>query len=214
MRPRQRLFSTFIDLLAPVLCPGCDLPCGVAERPFCAACAPLLELPDASQRPPHGSAAVYLYGGPIADALLRLKYAGRTDLAAPLGGLLAAAALAYAGRVDRVVPLPLHVSRLRERGYNQSALLARHVAAALGVPLDVHTLQRVRPTRNQAGLPRDTRAENVRAAFVAKQSTRGGRILLIDDVRTTGATLAAGAQALLDAGHEEITTLALARAEG
>ena len=214
MRPRQRLLSAFIELLAPVHCPGCDLVCGAAERPFCAACAPLLEQPDASQRPPHGSAAVYLYGGPIADALLRLKYAGRTDLAVPLGALMAYAALAYAGCVDRVVPLPLHPTRLRQRGYNQSALLARHVAAALGVPLDLHTLHRVRPTRDQAGLPRDARAENVRGAFAAMSNTGRGRVLLIDDVRTTGATLAAGAQALLDAGHDEIHTLAMARAEG
>jgi ComF family protein len=183
-------------------------------RGFCSACAPLLDRPDASQRPPHPAAAVYLYGGPIADALLRLKYAGRSDLAVPLGALLADAALAYAGLIDRVVPLPLHPSRLRERGYNQSALLARCVASALGIPLDVHCLHRVRRTRDQAGLPREGRADNVRAAFVGTRCRGRARVLLIDDVRTTGATLAAGARALLDAGCDEVSTLALACAEG
>ncbi|MFI5308347.1 MAG: ComF family protein [Polyangiales bacterium] len=202
-----------LRLLAPSRCPGCDLPLGAAaQEVFCSACEPLLER--ASQQPPSLGAAVYVYAGPMADALRRLKYARRTELAAGLGTLLAVAARAYAGQVDRVMPLPLHRARLRERGFNQSALLARPVARALGLPLDVSSLRRLRLTRDQAGLARAERAENVLGAFVVLGKPRPERVLLIDDVRTTGATLASAASALLDRGFREVRTLALARAEG
>jgi ComF family protein len=212
MRNAAAAFDAFIRLLAPSRCPGCDLDLLVSESPFCPACLPLLEV--AAQRPPGLAAAAYVYAGPLADALRRFKYAGRTELAPALGALLAAAAAPYAGLVDRVMPLPLHASRLRERGFNQSALLARPVARALGVPLDVASLRRLRSTRDQASLPRAERAANVRGAFVVLGRPRPERVLLIDDVRTTGATLAAAAAALLDRGYREVRTLALARAEG
>jgi ComF family protein len=207
-----RFAAALIDLLAPRCCAACDFPLHSAS-PFCAACEPLLELTAPAQRPPEVAAAAFIYGGPIADAIVRLKYAGRSDLAGGLGRLLAEAARPYAGWVDSVVPLPLHPTRLRERGYNQSALLAAEVARAIGAPLDLRSLQRVRPTRDQAGLPRAERAENLRGAFAARPG-RLARVLLVDDVRTTGATLAAGAEALQRAGAGEIRTLALARAEG
>jgi ComF family protein len=200
-------------LLAPDRCPGCDLVLCSAVPGFCPACAPLLELSTAVQRAPALAAAAYVYCGPLADAICRLKYAARTELAPILGALLAEAALAYAGRVDRVLALPLHPARLRERGFNQSALLARPVARALGVALDVHSLRRIRPTCDQASLPRERRADNVRGAFVAVRRPAVDRVLLIDDVRTTGATLAAAGEALLEAGYGEVRTLALARAE-
>jgi ComF family protein len=126
---------------------------------------------------------------------------------------LADAALPYAGHVDRVMPMPLHPARLRERGFNQSALLARPVARALGVPCDATSLRRIRSSCDQASLPRAKRADNVRGAFAVTGHSRFGRVLLIDDVRTTGATLAAAADTLLEAGFAEVRTLALARAE-
>jgi ComF family protein len=208
-----RLLPAFLELLAPLRCPGCDAIAAATmlASPFCAACAPLVE--PAAQRPPGRLAAAFVFGGPVADAITRVKYARRADLARPLGALLAREALAYAGRVDRVVSMPLHPERLRARGFNQSALLAAPVARALGVPLDATALCRVRPTLEQAGLPRARRADNVRAAFRAYARVRGARVLLIDDVRTTGATAAEAGIALLDAGCEEVAMLALAQAE-
>lgn len=155
----------------------------------------------------------------MADAVQRLKYAGRSDLARPLGEALASSCHAYAGLVDAVVAIPLHQDRLRERGFNQSALLAGPVARALGVPLRGGALRRVRPTVAQASLPREDRLANVRGAFragprVGKRGRGLGRVLLVDDVRTTGATLASAAMALLDAGVPRVYTLALARADG
>lgn len=208
------IVSAWLHVLAPARCAGCDTALAIVDRAgFCGACRPLLEPAPPAHRPPHPVASVFVYGGPLADAIVRLKYAARTDIAPVLAAPLAEAALAYAGAVDRVVPLPLHGSRLRERGFNQSALLARPVARQLGVPLDTASLVRVRPTRDQAGLRRADRAENVRGAFAARGALAGKRMLLVDDVRTTGATLAAAADTLLRAGCAEVKTLALAHAE-
>lgn len=212
MAARVSIATAWLHLLAPARCAACDVRLGVTQVGFCDACAPLLEPAD-SHRPLDPAAAVYVYGGPLAAAIVRFKYAGRAELAPALAAPLADAALAYAGSVDRVLPLPLHASRLRERGFNQSALLARPVARALGVPLDTASLVRVRPTRDQAGLPRAQRAQNVRGAFATRRALPGQRVLLVDDVRTTGATLAAAAETLLRGGCTEVRTLALARAE-
>jgi ComF family protein len=206
--------SSLLQLLAPERCAACEGLLDESEPAFCSACAPLLEpIAVEAGAPPIGAPAAFLYGGPMADAIQRLKYAGRSELARPLGALLADYAIAFGGCVDRVVAVPLHPSRLRERGFNQSALLARPVANALGVPLDPHWLARVRPTRDQAGLAREERSHNLRGAFVAR-GARAQRVLLVDDVRTTGATLAEAAEALLRAGCAHVHTLALARASG
>lgn len=199
-----------LDLLAPRVCPGCDLE--TRGRGFCPACAPLLEPPPRWMRPPAPCAAAHLYAGPMADAIRRLKYARRTDLVAPLGALLVEAGLAYAGQVARVVPVPLHPLRLRQRGFNQSALLAAPVARALGVPLDVGSLRRVRPTQEQAGKVREARLVNVRGAFEVSRAV-GGPLLLVDDVRTTGATLTEAAVCLREAGAGPVRMLALAQAD-
>jgi ComF family protein len=208
--------SSLLKLLSPARCAACDALLAERESAFCAACAPLLEPSASTLEPgaaPVGAPAAFLYGGPLADAIQRLKYAGRSELARPLGALLADYAIVFGGLVERVVPVPLHPSRLRERGFNQSALLARPVARALGVPFDPYWLARVRPTRDQASLAREARGHNLRGAFAAR-GVRAQRVLLIDDVRTTGATLAEASEALLRAGCERVHTLALARAAG
>jgi ComF family protein len=112
--------------------------------------------------------------------------------------------------VDVVMPVPLFSSRLRARGFNQAALLARPVARRLGLSLAVMALYRVRDTAEQAGIARTERALNVKGAFRARSPRAPGRVLLIDDVRTTGATLAAASDALLNAGYTSVHALALA----
>jgi ComF family protein len=196
----------FLDLVAPLRCLGCEVELEGAAR-FCGACAPLLE------RAPPGAGAAFSYGGPLADAIRRLKYGGRSESAAPLGALLADRAVELAGRIDRVVPVPLHAGRLAARGYDQAALLALPVARRLGVPLDTGALRRVRATRVQASLPREHRVANVRAAFAAR-GVEGRRVLVIDDVRTTGATLGEACAAILAARASSVTALALAAVEG
>jgi predicted amidophosphoribosyltransferase len=152
-----------------------------------------------------------LYQGPVADAIRHFKYASKPERVRDLSPLLVEAALAHAGTVDVVVPMPLHPDKLRARGCNPSALLARPVARALGVPLCDHWLRRVRSTAAQAGLSRDGRVRNVSGAFAAKE-VPAARVLLIDDVRTTSATLDEAARCLAARGHD-VYTLALAWAE-
>ena len=207
------LIDGFFRLLAPAYCPGCDLPLRPGESEFCEACAPLLEKTPSALQPPAASSAIFVYGGPLADAIRRLKYGGRTEIGPVLGATLARAALPYAGRVDAVLPMPLHPRALRKRGFNQSICLARPVARALAVCLDPGSLQRRRDTSEQAGLSRAGRIANVKDAFRARPGKGLRRVLLVDDVRTTGATLASAADSLLQAGASRVYTLALARAE-
>lgn len=203
----------FSDLVAPPTCGACDLDLRTPEAGFCAGCATLIEPAHRTLQPPAPSAALFVYGGPLATALQRFKYNRRTELANPLSALLCTAVVAYAGRVDVVVPMPLHRKNLSERGYNQVALLSRPLARRLGVPMTVTQLKRVRPTDRQANLPREQRYQNVRGAFRAQPPTDGRRALLVDDVRTSGATLAEAAEALREAGATEVFTLALAFAQ-
>jgi ComF family protein len=158
---------------------------------------------------PEEPRAAFEYGGPVQEAIVRLKYGGRSDLGAPLGGLVARAAVGSAA--DLVVPVPLHPVRLSERGFNHAALLAGPVARALGVPLRASVLRR-QARAAQASLGRDERLANVRGAFTARCRIDGAAVMLVDDVITTGATSAACTEALLGAGARSVTVVALARA--
>jgi ComF family protein len=159
--------------------------------------------------------AFALYGGPVAVALRRLKYGDRPDLAGPLGHLLRRAARDARLCADLVVPVPLHPARLAERGYNQAALLGAAAASELGAPLAATALRRTRHTPQQARLDRARRLENVARAFQVRDPgrVRGRRVVLVDDVTTTGATLAACAEALRAAGAASVQALVVARVE-
>lgn len=207
------LFELLRDLLAPRECPGCG---GVVERSavFCAACAATVEpAPN-----PDGSSclAAHLFGGAVRDAIHRLKYGKRSDLARPLGHLLRAclARSPSPPRVDFVLPVPLHLARLVDRGFNQSGLLARSVAQHVRVPLRTGVLRRTAAGPAQAGLDRAARLTNVASAFSVTRASavRGKHVLVVDDVVTTGATLDACRKALLAAGAASVTCVALARA--
>src|SRR5205085_5468843 len=140
-------------------------------------------------------------GGARARAIQRFKYEDALRLAAPLGALLRDACRKGRPEADVVVPVPLHRRRLAERGYNQSALLARHVAAELRAPLATTALARVIDTVPQVELPRERRPINVEGAFRARRTLVSDRaISLVDDVSTTGSTIRACRRALLDAG--------------
>lgn len=191
---------TVLNLLTPSLCLACDHP---SDAPFCPACTSLLE------RSPVPT-SVFHYAGPIADAIHRYKYQGRSDLAAPLGALLAEAAEPLRGTVDAVVPVPLHWRRRRRRGFDQAALLAIPVARSIGAPVRLRGLRRVRHTASQIDLPRDERQENVRGAFRCWRLADAKRVLLVDDVKTTGATLSAASEALRAGGANEVEALVLA----
>ncbi len=184
-------------LLAP-RCAGCDAP----GAWLCLACREACD-PVRSGR----VHAAGVFGGPLRRALHRFKYEGERGLAAELGALVAgrvAADLARGVVLDVVVPAVLHRERARLRGYDQAALLAAEVARLSGLPVRV-PLRRVHLARPQVELDRAARAANVRGAFIAEaDALRGLRVALIDDVATTGATLAAATSALRAAGAREV----------
>jgi ComF family protein len=190
-------------LLAP-RCAGCD-------RPGPWLCVECRDGCDPIRRGRLHAASAY--GGAIARALHRFKYRGERALATELGGLVAARVacdLARGVALDVVVPAVLHQQRARERGYDQARLLADVVARSCDLPLRV-PLRRVRLARPQVELDRAARSANVRGAFIAEAGAlRGLRVALVDDVATTGATLAAAGGALRAAGAREVRAYVVA----
>jgi ComF family protein len=232
----MRLGTELLDLLFPPACaacaellelPGafcrwCDLATEPVPRPGCPQCGE----PDGrgrrcgrcrARRPPFTSSfAAFVHEGPLARAIHRFKYEGHSELGVPLGQALARAAGSWLSALPspELVPVPLHVNRLRRRGYDQAGLLTRTLARATGLPLHASALQRTRATLRQVGLSEAQRTLNVAGAFQASPVVAGRTIVLVDDVVTTGATARAAAEPVLSAGALAVHVLTLARAVG
>jgi ComF family protein len=218
------------DLLWPQICPACACESDDASAGLCAACR--LDLADLADEPACGACGKPVvsddapcpwcdgtgqgsikrvhrlapYAGPIPALVRAAKYAGRWELALGLGRLLADRCVPLPSEA-RLVPVPLHPRRRRERGYDQALLITR----GLGTPTEA--LARVRPTQPQAALDAvATRRSNVRDAFVLlePQAVRGRDVILVDDVLTTGATLRSAARALGSAGPASISAAVVA----
>lgn len=196
------------DLLSPPSCAACDVRT-TRRSVFCPACVPTIERAGLRSEP----LAFALFGGAMAVAIRRLKYESRPDLAYPLGELLRALCREAKVEADVVVPVPLHPRRLVERGYNQAALLARAVARETGARFEPRALVRHVDTPRQAELGREERLRNVAEAFALRKpmAIAGRRVLLVDDVFTTGATLQACRQALETVRPKSVRGLVLAR---
>jgi ComF family protein len=188
-------------------CVRCD---GLVPKPS-AVCADCVDWPAALI----AARALFLYRGPVRAALHRAKYRGERrrmeELASELGRASPEILAPWRSDLTCVVPIPLHPLRWRERGFNQSAILAKAVAGQLDIPLH-DQLQRTRDTASQVGRTRSQRWANVAGAFVWSGSPLHGTVLLIDDTITTGATVAAGTTALVRAGASAVVVLAFARA--
>jgi ComF family protein len=222
-----------LDLVFP---PACQVCRSNRSFPLCAACHSAFRLvrPPLCQKcgkPLHGSSdliftctscrhrrlhfaaarAAGVYDGTLREAIHALKFKGRRPLAAPLGSLMAER-IAVAGlpAAQVVIPVPLHHRRLRERGYNQSELLAAEVSHHLGLPVRSDVLVRRQATEAQSGLTLDVRRANVRGAFATVRSLAGQRVLLVDDVLSTGFTVSECAKMLRQAGAVQVLVLTAA----
>jgi ComF family protein len=192
-----------IEFIRPPFCPLCGQPTRTSR--LCPSC---------ERTPPRvdGIRAVGYLEGTLQTAIHRFKYSNVRPLAAPLGKLAGEYLTGSGIPADVVHPVPLHSRRLRERGYNQAALLAKEIGASVGLPMIGGVLLRTKSTVPQVGLNAAQRRENVQDAFqCADRSLTGRRVLLVDDVCTTGATLDACSDALREGGAKLVWGLVLAR---
>ena len=199
-----------IDFIAPPWCDCCGLPFDYdpGEGALCAACS--------REPPPYRRArAVMAYGDASRRLIIGFKHADRTEGNAAYAAWLARAGGELVEQAELIVPVPLHWTRLVARRYNQSAMLANGLAQSVGRPAASGLLQRTRRTPSQAGLSGAGRQRNVAGAFAVpprhRDRLRGRRVLLIDDVLTTGSTVKGCATALLRAGAGSVDVLVLAR---
>jgi ComF family protein len=183
-------------------CPQCATPTPDGQR--CGAC---LKQPPAFDR----THAALAYAFPIDRLIPRLKYHGQLAIAPALGACLAEA-VATAPRPDRLIVMPLHAARIRERGFNHASAIAHGLSQQLGLPLDLDCCRRTRDTPPQMGLKHDARRRNVRGAFACTGDVRGKHIALVDDVMTTGTSLNELAATLKQAGAREVSCWVVARA--
>ena len=205
----RALCRRLLDFVAPRGCAACDEPCE-PELIFCPSCG---GIPDPIEHEAVDGVPVFAaceYAAPLSTAIHRLKYHDRPDLAATLAGLFAHRGVPC-DRDLLLIPVPLQAHRLAERGYNQAALLARALASQRGLRCAPLGLRRTRDTEQQARLTRAERLANVSDAFEARtaRALRGRRVMLVDDVVTTGATALACIHALRAAGARPEAVAAL-----
>jgi ComF family protein len=208
-------WDRLLDLLYPPRCGGCDR----RGTLFCDACLPAIAVPLYDREGVEGVRLLISAGafdGPLRTAIHNFKYESDTPLARPLAQMLSDVLArdenaALDGDPPALVPVPLHVERRKARGYNQSELLARELSKLTGWRV-VKGLERIRETRSQVGLSAQERRQNMQGAFAWRGDAVPQRVLLVDDVCTSGATLSQCAAALRAAGVEEVYAATVAKA--
>ena len=205
--PLRSTLADVLEFLLPQRCPGCGVPADparllcarcierlpVLDVPICARCLREGQPPDRCARHPGDRVHVaWVYDERVALIVHALKFGGQPGLAIAYAGAIARALPGSARRPDLVTSVPLHAARRRERGYDQAACIAEALADAIGVPFVPGVLRRMRATRAQSELGPAARRLNVLGAFEVTRPrwVTGRRVLLVDDVLTTGATMA------------------------
>jgi ComF family protein len=216
-RPNWYLCQACVGEIEPFRGPACSL-CGrpfwtfgqgfICPKALCGLCR--------AKPPPFAKARAFgLYQGPLKGLILRMKYRPEAKVAFALGRVLALGYPKLFGSVipDVVVPVPLHTERFLEREFDQSVLMGRELGRTMGWPFR-RWLRRIRPTEPQSRLSRPRRRANVRGAFVLAPAAKpaGRRVLLVDDVITTGATVEEASRVLVASGAGEVYVYAAARA--
>jgi ComF family protein len=226
------LISVFLNIIYPSKCPLCGSEPDIFNySPICGSCwsnikrytgssCSICAMPFSSQysnvcgqclkkAPPFSNVIIFgLYEGVLAEAINQLKFKGVKRLSKPLGNLLLSLDLPA---IDGVVPVPLDIKRIRERGFNQSLLLSRVISKKIGVPLLMDILLKKKLTHPQIGLSAKERLSNLKNSFEVKGNIKDLSLLLVDDVMTTGATVTECSKVLMKAGAKEVNVLALAR---
>ncbi len=205
------------------LCPDCTTSFEPVTPPKCTLCGtPFLEAGEIDhpcghciKEPPpfHHSASSYRFSNTLVDAIHALKYSGKSALAKSLGSLMASHDI-FEEDHHLIVPVPLHIHRLRDRGFNQSLLLAKPISKEHGIAIDPFLLTRIRETPSQTGMMgRKAREQNVKGAFALRniENLKGAKILLVDDVYTTGATVKECSKMLKKGGAVKVNVLTLGR---
>ena len=215
----RNAFNAFFNFLLPSVCVSCGHP----GTMFCEQCherverllTPIYVQNDVGKRPLSQAWAAAKFSGPIPDIIHNFKYNGHFALAKPLATIMVETwMLLTRPEIDLVVPIPLHHEREKKRGYNQAALLVKSFGSQIKLDTDFEAVRRIRHTRPQVGLSAKARQVNVSNAFWANEKRIAGkRILMIDDVFTTGATMSAAANALSAAGALAVFGYCVARAE-
>jgi len=220
LRLRCELCAERTGPLQPNICASCLelltlLPsgCRICAEPLppvnIAVCGACLDHPPAYER----LTAPFLYADPLRRLIAEYKYRGRLHLTALFGELMVAAfAQAEFRPPSVIIPVPLHTTRLRERGFNQAHEIAKPLSHDTKIPIASGAVQRLRHTPPQQGLSAKGRLSNIRQAFAVREDFSGARVLIVDDVVTTGATINELAASLKRAGATSVTGLALARA--
>lgn len=220
MEKMKRLAGGLLELVYPLRarCMGCGAASGLERDWLCEDCRQALaDRWIGAIQPPEGglidgAACAFRYGGPAGGVVRSLKYRGARKLAEPMGRHMAQAFDALRPTfIDLVVPVPMHPKRLKQRGCNQAELLGRQVALNLELPY-MDALERTRNTRQQARLSGEERLNNLEDAFALRGDVAGRRVLLVDDVWTTGATANACARTLLEGGATAVYLLCYAAA--
>ena len=186
----------------PSACPRCGLP-GL-DGGCCAACE--------REKPAYDATlALYDFVFPVDAMVHALKYRHRLSMASFFGAALAARAQDFGAQADLILPMPLHPRRLAERGFNQAVELARPLARVRGLPLGLAVVSKLRDIPAQAGLDREARLRNPRGVFECDVSLQGQRVIVVDDVMTTGATLGELARTLKRQGASWVGNVVVAR---
>ena len=197
-----------LNVIGKHKCHKCGLPFqfDMGEKALCQACS--------MQKPRYDIVRAYCTYEKIgADMAIKLKFSDKTHLAPYMAKMLNIAGSSLLGKVDAIAPIPLYHTRKLRRKYNQAALLAQNLARISGIKYEPFLLKRTRNTKKQTTLPKNLRMKNMEGAFTVNKNFAGKKILLVDDVMTTGATINAAAVALKDTGVKKVYGLVFARVE-